>query len=132
MATRESKPNKGMHLTGASPTGYQVLFAVFALSIPVITLIVGGRLTLCTWQLVRTSHYKVAAVSLLGVLALLSLFVFFIIVWFGYGVAHTRKDLGTDLRVVVLTGVPFYGLSFCLWRLGAYLQSVPSAHSSKQ
>jgi hypothetical protein len=51
-------------------------------------------------------------------------------VWFGYGVAHSRKDIWTDVRIVLITGLPFYGASYGLWRLARYFQSAMRAHAA--
>ena len=111
---------------------YPILFMVFLVSIPVITLLVGGRLIWCTFQLGRTSHYKLAAVSALAVLVVGGLLVFVTFLWFEYGVAPSTKDFWTDVRMDLLTGIPFYGVFFGLWRLGAYLQSLVSTGPLEQ
>ena len=103
---------------------YQILFAVFALSIPIVGLVVVGRLIWGVYQCLRASQIKLAALSTLGIVSLAGLFVAVAFVWFGYGVAHSRKDIWTDLTVILLTGLPFYATSFGVWRLATYVQSV--------
>ncbi len=103
---------------------YPIVFAVFLVSIPVLTLVVGGRLIWCAFHLSRSSHYKLAAVSAVAVIVMGALLVLVTFAWFEYGVAPMSKDFWTDLRMDLLTGIPFYAAFYGLWRLGAYLQSV--------
>ena len=111
---------------------YPILIWLFLLSIPIVTLVVGGRLIWCTFQLGRMSYYKLAAVSASGVLVVGGLLVLVTFLWFKYGVAPTAKDFWTDLRMDLLTGIPFYAAFFGLWRLGAYLQSVVGTRPLEQ
>lgn len=110
---------------------YQILFAVFALSIPITGLVVVVRLIWCAYQSLRASHIKFAGFSVLAIACLAGLFVALALVWFGYGVAHSRKDIWTDLTMIVLTGLLFYATSFGLWRLAKHFQSVLSRHPSR-
>jgi len=107
---------------------YQTLFLLFALSIPIIGLVVVVRLIWCAYQSLRASHIKFAGFSALAIVCLTALFVAVALVWFGYGVSHSKKDIRSDLQVVLLTGLPFYAMSFGLWRLAKYFQSVLSQH----
>jgi hypothetical protein len=101
---------------------YQVLFAVFALSIPAVTLLVAGAhlwgMALC----LRAKQLGSALLSLLAVAAMAGLFAVVGAVWFGYGVAHTEKTVSTDMMIILVTGVPFYAAAYGLWRFAGYLQ----------
>ena len=103
---------------------YQVFLVAFALSIPIAGLVVAVRLIWCAYQSFRARHIAFAAISVLAIACLAGLFAAVLVVWFGYGVAHSKKDIWTDLTVVGLTGLPFYATSFALWRLAKYFQSV--------
>jgi hypothetical protein len=100
---------------------YQVLLAAFAISIPIIGLVAVLRLAWCAYQALRGRDIRSAALSVLGIVFLGGLFAAVLAVWFGYGVAHSKKDIWTDLTVIALTGVPFYAASFALWRLAGNL-----------
>jgi len=103
---------------------YQIFLVAFALSIPVTGLVVASRLVWCAYQSFRVRHITFAACSVLAIACLVGLFAAVMVVWFGYGIAHSKKDIWTDLTVIGLTGLPFYAASFALWRLAKYFQSV--------
>jgi hypothetical protein len=105
----------------------QAIVALFALSVVAVALIVVWRFVRCTFQAVRAARYKFSVLSVVAILSLAALLTGVGLVWFGYGVAHSKKDLWTDLRVVLLTGLPFYGISYALWRMGRYFQAQLSA-----
>ena len=65
---------------------------------------------------------KFAVISGLGALTLLVLLAAIIVVWFTYGVAHTRKDATTDFIVLAGTVAPAYIGAFVAWRFFAYLK----------
>jgi hypothetical protein len=102
---------------------YQILLGLFALSIPTIGLIVMLRLLWCAYQAMRASRIKLAAISVLAVVCLAALFVLVAAVWFGYAVAHSKKDTWSDLALVLFTGLPFYVVSYALWRMATRFQS---------
>jgi hypothetical protein len=102
---------------------YQILFGLFALSVPIIGLIVMLRLLRSAYQAFRASRMKLAAISVLAFVCLVALTIAVAAVWFGYAVAHSQKDVWSDLRVVLLTGLPFYVVSYALWRMAKRFQS---------
>jgi len=110
---------------------YQIFLAAFALSVPILALAVAGRLVWCAVQSVRAAHLTFAALSVLGVVCLAGLFAGVGVVWFGYGVSHSKKDLRTDLVVVLMTGPLFYGASFGLWRMARYFHTAIKSHASQ-
>jgi hypothetical protein len=110
---------------------YQVLLVVFAVSIPITGLVVVLRLAWCAYQALRGREIKFAAFSILGIVFLGGLFVAVLAVWFGYGVAHSKKDIWSDLVVIALTGVPFYATSFALWRLAGYFQAAAKRRAAQ-
>ena len=111
---------------------YWIFCRVFPLSMPIIALVVGGRLIWCTFQLARISRYKLAAAAAFGVLLLGGLLFILGFYWFEYEFAQTSKEIWTDLRMDLLAGLPFYGASFALWRFGGLLQAVVKANSANR
>ncbi len=61
--------------------------------------------------------------SFLGIVSLLGVFLVAIVLWFGYGVAHTQKDIWSDLILLAITGIPIYAGAYGLWRLAVYIES---------
>jgi hypothetical protein len=108
---------------------YQILFGLVALSVPTIGLIVMVRLLWSAYQALCASRLKLAALSVLAIACLVALCIAVATVWFGYAVAHTKKDLRSDLTVILLTVLPFYVASYALWRMAKYLQSVLGRHA---
>ncbi|MBM5810558.1 MAG: hypothetical protein FJ191_01125 [Gammaproteobacteria bacterium] len=102
---------------------HQALFWLFVVSIPVIGLVVAVRLLWATCRAVRASRVKLAALLFLAAAGLVGLFAVVAGVWFGYAVAHTKKDFGSDLVVMLLTGLPFYGACYALWRMARRFES---------
>ncbi len=102
---------------------YQILFGLFALSVPIVGLVVVVRLLWSACQALRVSRIKLAALCALAGVGLLGLLVAVAAVWFGYAVAHSQKDLWSDLQVALLTGLPFHGASYALWRWANHFQS---------
>jgi len=111
---------------------YWIFRRVCPLSMPIIALVVGGRLIWCTFQLARISRYKLATVAAFGVLLLGGMLFILGFYWFEYEVAQTSKEIWTDLRMDLLAGIPFYGASFALWRCGGLLQAVVNAQTLKR
>jgi hypothetical protein len=108
-------------------TVHEVLFWLFAVSVPAVGLVVLARLVWSTYRACRASRFGVAALFVLAMVGLAGLFVAVAAVWFGYGVAHSKKDLWSDLKVVLLTGVPYYLGSYGLWRLAGRFRSPPGS-----
>lgn len=102
---------------------FQILLGLFALSIPTIGLIVMLRLLWSAYQAIRASRIKLAAISVLAFVCLVALLVVVAAVWFGYAVAHSKKDIWSDLALVLFTGLPFYAVSYSLWRMARRFQS---------
>ncbi|MGH9658991.1 MAG: hypothetical protein ACRD96_10640 [Bryobacteraceae bacterium] len=109
---------------------YQFFFIVFALSIPIIWLVVAARLIVCAYQALRASRVKFAVLSVLALVCFAGLLAAVVVVWFGYGIGHSKKDIWTELTVVGITGIPFYATSYGLWRLTRHFKSVLSRHAA--
>ena len=62
-------------------------------------------------------------VAVAGILALLGLLAAVVVVWFGYGLTHGPKDASTDLTVMLVTGVPYFGACWALWRLARRVEA---------
>ena len=101
----------------------QILVAMLALSVPVLALVVAGRLAWCTFQAFRAARFGIAALSIAGIACVAALLVAVLSVWFVYSVAHSGKNLWTDLQVAAITILPFYGACYGLWRTARVLQS---------
>ena len=97
-------------------------FLAVALSGPVAALIGAGRAALCLFRSSKAKHLMFAILSGLGMLILLVLFAAIIVVWFGYGVAHTRKSQSTDLAILAGTVGTAYLGTFGIWRLALYIE----------
>ena len=108
---------------------YPIFYIAFGLSMPIVTLVVGGRLIWCTFQLARISRYGLAAVAAFAFLLLGGLLFMVEFYWLEYDFAQTPKELWTDLRMDLFTCLPFYGASYALWRFAGLLQSVVKANS---
>ena len=104
-------------------TAYQLLFAVLALSLPIVTLVAIGRQLWSIVRSLRTKHYKFAVISTLAIVGILCIFAAALVLWFGYGVAHSKKDVGTDLLMLAVTGIPIYAAAYGLWRLARYFDA---------
>ena len=96
---------------------YKIFFAIFAASIPILTITVIGRHLWLLISVLRSKHFKYAWIPLLAIAVQVGVFVAVGFIWFGYGVGHSHKGIGTDLLVILLTGGPSYGLAYGLWRL---------------
>lgn len=103
---------------------YQILFGLVALSVPAVGLIVMLRLLWTVYQAIRASRIKLAAISTLAFVCLVALTAVVAAVWFGYAVAHSKKDIWSDLALLLFTGLPFCAVSYALWRMAKRFQSV--------
>jgi hypothetical protein len=101
----------------------QVLLGLFALSVPAIGLVVALRLLWAACQAALASQIRLAAVSVLAGALLVALTVVVAAVWFGYGMAHSKKDGWSDLALVAFTGLPYYAVAYALWRMAARFQA---------
>jgi hypothetical protein len=102
---------------------YQILFGLVALSIPAVGLIVMLRLLWTVYQAIRASRVKPAAISVLAFFCLVALTAVVAAVWFAYAVAHSKKDIWSDLVLLLFTGIPFHVVSYSLWRMAKRFQS---------
>lgn len=64
---------------------YQIFFTMFAISIPMVTLVVAGRHLWAMAQSLRAKKFILSFFSLLAVVSMAGLFVAVGAVWFGYG-----------------------------------------------
>ena len=101
---------------------YQIFQVMFAVSIPVVALIVAGRHFLALIRSLRLNRFGLAFLALLAIACLTGLVAAVGAVWFGYGVAHSKKELSDDLLLVLITGLPFYIAAYGLWRLAGHLE----------
>ncbi len=99
----------------------QTILATLALSVSLAALLVSGRFIWCLVDALQARRYLIAAASVAGVVCIVVLFSAVVIVWFGYGVAHTGKNTRTDLLVLFGTVPPFVLASIGLWLVGGKL-----------
>ena len=52
---------------------------------------------------------------------ILLLFAGVAVVWFGYGLGHSKKDIWSDLILLTLSVEPIYGVGFVLRRLARFM-----------
>ena len=87
------------------------------------TLLVAGRFAWCLVDALQARRYLIAAVSAACVAVIFLLLAAVVIVWFGYAVAHTGKNMRTDLIVLLSTVPPFLLASIALWLFCGKLRS---------
>lgn len=100
----------------------QLIVGGIALSGPIVILVGIGRGIMCLDRCVRAKSIKPATLSGLCILTLLALLCAILVVWFGYGVAHTGKDATTDFMVVASTVTPAYICVLGLWLIAGRLE----------
>lgn len=100
----------------------QWLTAAIALSGPTAVLLAIGRAIICIYRSARAKKPRSALFACLAILALLAILAGMLAVWFVYGVAHTGKDMASDLGVLAVTVTPAYVSLFGAWRLTRYLE----------
>lgn len=94
----------------------RVVLLTFAASVIIGTVLVVARYSRVLFHSVRSRHYAVSLASLLAILFTVTVSGAVVLVWFGYAVAHSKKSPGDDLLLVLLTGLPFHGAMYGLWR----------------
>jgi hypothetical protein len=102
-------------------TIYQIMTLLFAASLPIVVLVVVGRHVISAFRSLRERRFKFALFSALAIAGLLLLFTGVAVVWFGYGLGHSNKDVWSDLILITVSAVPIYGGGYGLWRLAHFL-----------
>lgn len=95
---------------------------ILALFVLLAVILVVGRFLWCLVIATRARRYQILMLSVVGLVGMVAALGTVVIVWFGYGVAHTEKNAKTDLIVLFSTVPPFFLVSFGLWLLGGKLQ----------
>ena len=98
-------------------TIYQMITLLFAASLPIVVLVVVGRHVVSAFRSLRDRRFKFALFSFLAIAGILLLFAGVAVVWFGYGVGHSKKDIWSDLILIAISAAPIYGGGYGLWRL---------------
>ena len=100
-----------------------VALIVFGIALSSLIAILIGvvRAVVCLVHSIKGKHVLFATVAGMEIVILITLFAAMIVVWFGYGVAHTGKDATTDIIVLASTVVPAYIAAYGVWRLSSYL-----------
>ena len=106
-------------------------FEALAVTVVVAALLVAARLLLCGVLAARARHTWIIVISIAGVLGVAALFSALVVMWFIYGVAHTGKDMTTFVRMLLVTGVPYFLGLIGLWFLGGFLASRLRASSKE-
>jgi hypothetical protein len=100
---------------------HDALLPVFALSVVLATILVAGRLVWCAILAVRARNYRIAILSAVSVAGFLALLLAVLFMWFILAVSHMHKDISDTYKVMALTGIPYFLVSFGLWRLASRL-----------
>jgi hypothetical protein len=108
----------------------QIVTLGIALSGPTVIFVGIGRLVMSIDRSFRYKHRNFALFAFLSILGLLALLAVIIVVWFGYGVAHTGKDATTDAIVLGGTVMPSYVCVYGAWRLARYLEGRMKVHKA--
>ena len=108
------------------------VFIGIACSGPILVFIGIGRAIMCLDRAVRARRTKSAILAGLGMLVLFLLLAVMLVIWFGYGVAHTGKDATTDLIVLASTLIPAYLGVYGVWRLSVHLERGFGRHARER
>ena len=100
----------------------QTFLEILAFSVLLAFILVVWRLLWCLVNAIRVRRYRIVIISVVGLLGMVSALSAVVIVWFGYGVAHTGKSAKTDLIVLLSTVPPFFLISLGLRLLGGKLR----------
>ena len=106
-------------------TIYQMFTLFFAVSLPIAVLALVGRHFLSAFRSLKHRKFKFALISILSIAVVISLFAGVALVWFVYGVAHTKKGILEDLILLTVPGVLIYGGGYGLWRLARFMDAKP-------
>lgn len=102
-------------------TVYQIFNLLFAASLPFVVLAVVGRHVLSAFRSVKNREPKFLLLSVLAITGMMLLFAGVAVVWFGYGVGHSKKDVWSDLILFSVSAAPIYGGGYGLWRLARFI-----------
>ena len=111
-------------------TIYQMVSLLFAASLPVVVLVVVGRHVVSALRSLRDRRFKFALFSVLAIAGILLLFAGVAVVWFGYGLGHSKKDIWSDLILLTVSAAPIYGGGYGLWRLARFMDEKPSGDAA--
>jgi hypothetical protein len=111
-------------------TIYQMFTLLFAVSLPIAVLVIVGRHVVSAFRSLKDRQFKFALISVLAIAGFLSLFAGVAVVWFAYGVAHTKKGILEDLMLLTVSGIIIYGGGYGLWRLARFLDGKPSGDAA--
>ena len=100
---------------------HDVLLPAFALSVAVATILVAGRLAWCATLALRARNYRTAILSVVSIAGFLALLLAVLSMWFMLALSHTHKDISDTYKLMALTGIPYFLVSFGLWRLASRL-----------
>ena len=101
---------------------YSFLTIAAGISVPLAIIVCVCRAIISIYRSIQAKRTRSALFAILSILGLLALLGFALVVWFGYGVAHTAKDALTDLKVIAMTLIPAYLGVYFAWRLYLHLE----------
>jgi hypothetical protein len=111
-------------------TLYEILFLLFAASLPIVILVAVGRQFVSAFRSLRDRKLKFALLSISAIAGILLLFAGLLVVWFAYGLGHSGKNIFDELVLVTITATLIYGSSFGLWRFARYIDEKPSSDAA--
>ena len=104
-------------------TACEVIFLLFAASLPMVVLLVIGRHIVCAFRSLKVGRFGLAPFSALAIAVILRLLTGVGVVWFVHAVGHSNKEFWQELLIVVLSAVAIYGGGYGLWRAARFLDS---------
>lgn len=110
-------------------TIYQMVFALFAASLPIIVVAVIVRHVVSVFRSLKLRRFKSASISVVAISVILLFFAGVAVIWFGYGVGHSGKGVWDELMLFAVSAVPIYGGGYGLWRLARFLDARSDANA---
>ena len=99
----------------------ETIITTIAGSVLLVSLLVAGRFLLCSFRAFQERKYGALLLAAAGCICSIVVVAAVFTVWFGYAVAHTHKDISTDLRMCLYTIPPYFVLQYLLWFGGGKL-----------
>jgi hypothetical protein len=104
-------------------TASEVMFLLFAVSLPMVVLLVIGRHIVSAFRSLKDKRFGLALLSALAIAAILLLFTGVGVLWFVHAVGHSNKEFWQEFLIVVLSTAAIYGGGYGLWRAARFLDS---------
>ena len=104
-------------------TAYEVIFLLFAASLPMVVLLVIGRHIVAAFRSLRDKRFGLALLSVIAIAVMLLLLAGTGVVWFAHAVGHSNKELWQEVLIVMLSATAIYGGGYGLWRVARFVDS---------